>query len=372
MTQYFLYGSLLNNKISINNTNKNPSQFTLNTNASVNLVGSRNIIASVGNNIQKLSFNQISSNLSDICPTCESMTVEYGSISGSLLGDGFVTNPSIGIISNNNDYNILLTIIGGVDDDVLINNKIYEPGKYPFWDDGSNGAHSFSYSTILEPDTSIVLGANSYGIAGNLGVEWTAQCTTEEIPPDPSGTTITGDGSNAVFNINYLGSIVDPDASPIQWKYGISSVDVISGGSGYIDSQPATITFDPEYSANTEALCYIKTQHIEPTVIATTNNLAGGSGAEFGPVTLYNKGDGYWGFDSVTILNPGSGYFNGWPIDLTVTDGLAHLNQSGTIYVASVNGTGGILTINKSHPGSFYKETGIIDRIIVEKGGEYV
>jgi hypothetical protein len=70
-------------------------------------------------------------------------------------------------IQNTLNRFINVTVAGGVDDDVLFNGDIYEPGAYPFY--GSlNGAHNFSYQTTLAPSASLVIQGKNYGGPGSI------------------------------------------------------------------------------------------------------------------------------------------------------------------------------------------------------------
>lgn len=85
-------------------------------------------------------------------------------------------------ITNNFSTSGRLEIFGGVDDEVLINGQIYQPGRYPFsWDyygspcgsnNSTNGAHEFSYVKILAPQESINVGVKDNGGGGGIDAEW--------------------------------------------------------------------------------------------------------------------------------------------------------------------------------------------------------
>lgn len=106
----------------------------------------------------------------------------------------------------------IFNITGFVDDEVLFNGAIHEPGKYATYIGNSpcfpsmpnlslNGAHNFSYSTILAPNQSIVVGVRDYGgtpnndYAGGINAVWTitptASPTTTTSTSAPTTTTST-------------------------------------------------------------------------------------------------------------------------------------------------------------------------------------
>jgi hypothetical protein len=101
---------------------------------------------------------------------------------------------SIQTITNDFEYDALLTITGSVDDDVIIDGQIYEEGKYGFpWDavdnpcgskSGDNGAHEFTYTKVLAPGESVTIGAKDNCCGGGINATWTLQ-----IQCDPPGST---------------------------------------------------------------------------------------------------------------------------------------------------------------------------------------
>lgn len=76
-----------------------------------------------------------------------------------------------------------LNVSGGVDDDVLINFSVYQPGQFPF-NGGDpcgrgvpyNGSHNFSYSTTLAPGQTIDIRGRDNIAGGSITFSWTLQC----------------------------------------------------------------------------------------------------------------------------------------------------------------------------------------------------
>jgi hypothetical protein len=69
----------------------------------------------------------------------------------------------------------LMTISGIVDDDVLIDGEIYEPGQYPIqnlsWSCSLNQAHSFRYEKIVGPGVSTTVGFNdNWGVSSAISI----------------------------------------------------------------------------------------------------------------------------------------------------------------------------------------------------------
>lgn len=56
-----------------------------------------------------------------------------------------------------------VTITGSVDDELLINGEIIEPGQYPFRDTGCNGAHSLNYTFTLSSNSFTVAAGDNHG-----------------------------------------------------------------------------------------------------------------------------------------------------------------------------------------------------------------
>lgn len=112
---------------------------------------------------------------------CESCDELSGQFSGTLAA--CETIQSVASVTNTLGVPALLTASGGVDDDVLINGSVHEPGKYPFnWNaygnpcgstSEDNGSHSWSYETVLQPGASVVFGGKDNGFGGGVGGSWT-------------------------------------------------------------------------------------------------------------------------------------------------------------------------------------------------------
>lgn len=126
------------------------------------------------------------------CPCYTSFTFNYSEycgsgdqISGNISGAiGLCATVDFGNITNTFLYPAVFNITGGVDDDVLFNNVIYEDGKYSFFPPnscgpghGTNGSHSFTYTTILLPGQSINVKGQDNGYGGSLNANWTLTST---------------------------------------------------------------------------------------------------------------------------------------------------------------------------------------------------
>jgi hypothetical protein len=157
--------------------------------------------------------------------------------------------------------------------------------------------------------------------------------------------------------------------------WGVDSVTVTSGGSGYVDGDPLVIEYDTDDVEVTPAVGVYRTVRLQPTVsIEPFAPFASGTGATLSATLSQTTGpDGRdaWQVASATITAAGSGY--------TVGDLIAAFNTNpsgigadGFIVgeVTSTNGTGGITALTASG-GLFYDLSDELDEVEVSSGGEY-
>lgn len=162
------------------------------------------------------------------CPCYTSIVFNYAEycggeeLSGNINGAiGLCATVDFGTITNTFLFPAIFKITGGVDDDVLFNDVIYEDGKYPFFPPnycgaghGTNGSHSFSYTKILNPGESINVKGRDNGFGGSLNANWTL--TSSE------GATIT----NYSVTVSFSGCCMSLDAAG---EYSMSFVAINSG-----------------------------------------------------------------------------------------------------------------------------------------------
>jgi hypothetical protein len=181
------------------------------------------------------------------------------------------------------------------------------------------------------------------------------------------GMTVTlsgGAGSGAVLEATLTQSGAGESAT-----WGVSSVAVNSGGTGYAGNE--AVVFTPEEGATTDypASAYIVVGRVEPTVTAS---VSGGSDAVLSVVLAQStdwNGLAIWYVESVTVVNGGTGYTDGDPVTFAVTDGTASYNASGSISV-----TDGIITgvnVDWWNVGEYYKSTGVIESVVIWEPGVY-
>jgi hypothetical protein len=144
--------------------------------------------------------------------------------------------------------------------------------------------------------------------------------------PEMNVTLSGGTGSGATLTATLTQSGSGESAT-----WGVQSVAVTNGGTGYAGNE--AVVFTPEEGATTDypASAYIVTGRVEPTVTAS---VSGGSGASLsvalGQSTDWNGLD-IWSVSSVTVNNGGTGYTDGESVTFTVTDGTQVYGASATI-----------------------------------------
>ena len=189
--------------------------------------------------------------------------------------------------------------------------------------------------------------------------------------PDMTVTLSGGTGSGATLTATLTQSGTGESAT-----WGVSSVSVTGGGTGYAGN--VSVVFTPEEGATTDypASAYIVTGRVEPTVTAS---VSGGSGASLsvtlGQSTDWNGLD-IWSVSSVTVNNGGTGYTDGTGVTFTVTDGTQVYGASATIstvrsqpdVTASLpysGGSGAVLTPSLSASGDSWT----VSSVAITNGG---
>lgn len=121
-----------------------------------------------------------------------------GSFNQPLEGCEIISK--VATVTNTLGVPAMLEASGGANDEVLINGKIYEPGKYAFgWgitgtdcqpDYNDNGAHSWSYFKVLAPGESVDFGGKDNSFGGGIEGTWTLRTCF-----DPKGACCFNDGT---------------------------------------------------------------------------------------------------------------------------------------------------------------------------------
>jgi hypothetical protein len=233
--------------------------------------------------------------------------------------------------------------------------------------DDACGVPSWSLSSVS------VSGGTGYVDGESLTITVASGDTEEEaataiVATSRSQPTLTASapgGSGATFSISYTANGTTPET------WGVSSVSVTDGGSGYSDGDPVTFSLGTDDVAETEAVAYIYTVRDEPTLTIGVES-TGGSGAVLTPtLSAISGGDingrPIWGVASIAIDDGGSGYAVGDQLTATPTDG-----EGGGIWyeVSSVDGSGAITAVTGYNGGEFFKDTGEIDIVQINYLGE--
>jgi hypothetical protein len=190
----------------------------------------------------------------------------------------------------------------------------------------------------------------------------TAVVNTTRTQPTLSAS-VSG-GSGAAFSVT---TAANP-GSPATW--GVASVSVTNGGSGYTDGAAVSFSGGGDLVAEWEAEAYIATGRVAPTLTGAVDGT--GSGASIAPVlgqyTDWN-GRSYWAVSSYTITSAGSGYSQYDAVAVTVTDG-QEVDFS-YAYASEVDEDGAIVAIEVAYGGQYYKSTGVIESVDLYWGGSY-
>lgn len=182
----------------------------------------------------------------------------------------------------------------------------------------------------------------------------------------PTLTASASPGSGAVLSV----TLSENYGSPTTW--GVASVSVTNGGTGYTDGDTLTFAGGSATKVNEEASAYIYTGRSTPTL--SGGAAIPGSGAVLTPtLTEYTDWSGrpYWSVTAFTITNAGTGYSEFDQVFITVTDGTVNPWSPFSGYVSSVDENGAITGITIDYGGEFYKDTGVIQSVEVWYGGSY-
>lgn len=193
-----------------------------------------------------------------------------------------------------------------------------------------------------------------------------AVLTVETNREEPTLSASASGGLGAVFSV----TLSENYGSPTTW--GVASVSVTSGGTGYSDGSQLSFSGGPSLKADDNATAYIATGRAVPTLTASV--FGGGTGASISPtLTQYADWNGrdYWAVTGFTITNGGSGYAELDEVVVAIAEGKAGLWSYFYAYVSSVDEDGKILAIAIDSSGEYFKDTGIIESVEVWFGGSY-
>jgi hypothetical protein len=217
--------------------------------------------------------------------------------------------------------------------------------------------------SVLEPGTGYLLGPITFSVvAPGVEVDAAIAEVTELTPEEPLVFSLLApSGSGATFSA----SITQTGFSPDRW--GIASVAVTSGGSGYVDGSFLTVVVAPPLVEEVAAVLLLRTVRVAPTLDAFP--FSGGSGAEFAISTVQSGSNpAIFAADSISVTNPGSGYVNGDTFQIFPTGGVTELSGFAT---ATTDDEGGLLSLTITDGGAFYLDTGEAESVEVQWSGSY-
>jgi len=193
-----------------------------------------------------------------------------------------------------------------------------------------------------------------------------AYANVERIAPTLTASVASGSGSGAAFTVSTTSNGGDPET------WGIGSVSVTNGGSGYPAQGYLAIAPGTCGVAEQGAAVLFSCTRVQPTVSASMFSSTQGIGAAFS-VTLTQGVDWWtgltmWYVSSVSVTNGGSGYTQDEEIEFVVADGQA---ESSAYATASVDENGAIISATLYYGGVYYKSSGVISQAVVEWPGEY-
>lgn len=194
----------------------------------------------------------------------------------------------------------------------------------------------------------------------------------------PTLTASVAGGSGAQFSLAYA-----PKTSPHEGWYGVSSVAVTNGGTGYSDNASVTFTLgtdDVLRPGYVGAIANVRTVLRAPNDSWTLavfdsgfESPSPGSGLQLSiALTQFTyAGRPAWKAASATVTNGGSGYSVGDFIEATANEGVSH--QLALFQVTAVSGGGAVASVSPDAgwPGRYVVDTGVIESVHVSNTGVY-
>lgn len=186
--------------------------------------------------------------------------------------------------------------------------------------------------------------------------------------PTLTATTPYSTGVGAEFTIAYS-QVQFTNALGLKdkaWK--VSGVSVTNGGSGYADTTEVVFDLGEDNVSIYGGGAIARTARAEPTVQLSCPSLTGTGlqlRAEFAQTTL-PSGDTVWELrgDTVVIEQEGEDYEVDQIVEATLIDG--EVQQFYTEFsgrISSVSATGAVLEIAHTQIGTYFKNTGVINRV---------
>lgn len=207
----------------------------------------------------------------------------------------------------------------------------------------------------------------TFSIASGDTEEVGAYATINTTRSAPTLTASVAGGSGATLTLSTTSS-----GTPTTWT--ISSIAVTAGGTGYLDNTSVTISKDGDDVEVAAAYAVARTNRSQPTLTASISSAGAGTGASITPTITKGidfEGRDAWNVTAFTINNAGTGYAVDDPIAITVTDGEESLYSFFQAKVSTVDVNGGVTGIQIDYGGEYFKNTGVIDTVVLYYGGAY-
>ena len=221
--------------------------------------------------------------------------------------------------------------------------------------------------TVVDGGEGYSIAGVSFQVAEGDTERWaaSAEITLEQPPPEATLAINALSGSGAGLSPPVFASGYEPGT------YYIDSVAVEDGGDGYthLDEIELTLTKGELYSYYSSAVFSLITANTKPAV-----SVSGGSGsgavlkATLSAGTSSN-GSPVWSVSSIAIESAGSGYAFLDALSVTVDDGDPRSGGC-SVYVWSVDGSGGITSVYIFDGGQYFKG-GPVTGVAVWYGGNY-
>lgn len=214
---------------------------------------------------------------------------------------------------------------------------------------------------VTAAGTGYVNGQALTATVSSPGVEvLAASLTVTTLIEEPTLTASVAGGSGASLAITY-----DEWGAAAEGYWKVASVSVTSGGTGYTDGTAVDFTLG---TGDVAYLGVMPTATVTTTRAAPTLGLFGGTGTSAVlSVSVASNGTtpATWGISSVTITDGGAGYLANDILDISLGSGDVETDAA-TVRVATVDGSGAILTISIDDAGDYWNDTGVIASVTVD------
>ena len=237
-----------------------------------------------------------------------------------------------------------------------------------------------SHLTYWRLDSVAVSGGSGYTGGTTLGIspangDTTATAAaailiTERAQPTVTATASGGSGAEFQVTLSKTTETSSPLGTQDVWQ--VASVSLIAGGTGYTNGQSLTFSAGTGGVTLSGASAYVTTGRAAP-VLTPIVGTSTGSGASITPNLTQNAfwdGQKYWSISSFNIVSAGTGYQVGDEVFVIPSQGVS-VGLSFSATVTQVDGSGGIIAIQVSSGGGWFRTSGTIESVTLNFGGRY-